>query len=260
MSSAANGNRKKSTFAENRKKTEVTNGVRRTSKQNGSTDCFSQTRIKELEEQVSDLKKRLEELRKAKSTTIIKKDKTYVASGAPHKLCDNATKRTAELHDSHRQGTASLESTEKNEERSQQDVENQQDYIARLKEMHRAEIEELRMEVEKQAKQSDSTLAVELEKNAVELEKISKQNAELLEENEKLKLKTTELELRVHELLEELSRKEAEWCSKEEQLLLQVKTSWGEKYQKWMAQTEQKIEELTAANNFLKGLLDKEKT
>ena len=104
----------------------------------------------QLEEQVSDLKKRLEELRKAKSTTIIKKDKTYVASGAPHKLCDNATKRTAELHDSHRQGTASLESTEKNEERSQQDVENQQDYIARLKEMHRAEIEELRKEVEKQ--------------------------------------------------------------------------------------------------------------
>ncbi|KAK2573446.1 hypothetical protein P5673_001098 [Acropora cervicornis] len=169
MSSAANGNRKKSTFAENRKKTE-------------------------LEEQVSDLKKRLEELRKAKSTTIIKKDKTYVASGAPHKLCDNATKQTAELHDSHRQGTASLESTEKNEEGSQQD--------------------------------SDSTVAVELEKITVELEKISKQNAELLEENEKLKLKTTELELR-------------------------VKTSWGEKYQKWMAQTEQKIEELTAANNFL---------
>lgn len=253
MSSAANGNRKKSTFAENRKKTEVTNGVRRTSKQSGSTDCFSQARIKELEEQVSDLKKRLEELRKAKSTTIIKKDKTYVASGAPHKLCDNATKRTAELQDSHRQGTASLESTEKNEEGSQQDVENQQDYIARLKEMHRAEIEELRKEVEKQAKQSDSTLAVEVEK-------VSKQNAEVLEENEKLKLKTTELELRVHELLEELSRKEAEWCSKEEQLLLQVKTSWGEKYQKWMAQTEQKIEELTAANNFMKGLLDKEKT
>ena len=104
----------------------------------------------QLEEQVSDLKKRLEELRKAKSTTIIKKDKTYVASGAPHKLCDNATKRTAELHDSHRQGTASLESTEKNEERSQQDVENHQDYIVRLKEMHRAEIEELRKEVEKQ--------------------------------------------------------------------------------------------------------------
>ena len=31
----------------------------------------------------------------------------------------------------------------------------------------------------------------------------------------------------------------------------QVKTSWGEKYQKWMAQTEQKIEELQTANNFL---------
>ena len=47
-----------------------------------------------------------------------------------------------------------------------------------------------------------------------------------MEENEKLKLKTIELELRVHELSEELSRKEAEWCSKEEQLLLQVLQKW----------------------------------
>ena len=31
----------------------------------------------------------------------------------------------------------------------------------------------------------------------------------------------------------------------------QVKTSWGEKYQKWMTQTEQKIEELQTSNNFL---------
>lgn len=34
-------------------------------------------------------------------------------------------------------------------------------------------------------------------------------------------------------------------------LLKKLKLSWGEKYQQWMAQTEQKIEELQAANNFL---------
>lgn len=104
----------------------------------------------QLEEQVSDLKKRLEELRKAKNTTVIKKDKTYVTTGVPHNVCDDATKGKAELHDNHRQGTASLECAEKNEGGSQQDLENQQAYIANLKEMHRAEIEELRKEVEKQ--------------------------------------------------------------------------------------------------------------
>ena len=33
--------------------------------------------------------------------------------------------------------------------------------------------------------------------------------------------------------------------------VMQLKTQWGEKYQRWMVQTEQKIEELQAANNFL---------
>ena len=39
-----------------------------------------------------------------------------------------------------------------------------------------------------------------------------------------LKSKTIDLQLRVDELLEELSKKEAEWCSKEEKLLLEVQT------------------------------------
>jgi len=73
--------------------------------------------------------------------------------------------------------------------------------------------------------------------------------------------KGIDLQLQIDDLLEELSRKEAEWCSKEEKLMLEIKTSWGEKYQKWMAQTEQKIEELQRANDLLKGMLvDKEKS
>lgn len=73
--------------------------------------------------------------------------------------------------------------------------------------------------------------------------------------------KGIDLQLQVDDLLEELSRKEAEWCSKEEKLMLEIKTSWGEKYQKWMTQTEQKIDELQKANDLLKSmLLDKEKS
>lgn len=137
---------------------------------------------------------------------------------------------------------------------SNQQVKTLHENIAALKEMHREELEELKREVEKQARESDSTLAAELEK-------VKTQNKELQEENKLLHSKGIDLQLQNDDLLEELSRKEAEWCSKEEKLMLEIKTSWGEKYQKWMAQTEQKIEELQRANDLLKGmLLDKEKS
>ena len=71
------------------------------------------------------------------------------------------------------------------------------------------------LQCSQQAKQADSSMAAELER-------LGNQNRELQQENEELKSKTTELQLRVEELLEELSKKEAEWCTKEEKLLLEV--------------------------------------
>lgn len=38
--------------------------------------------------------------------------------------------------------------------------------------------------------------------------------------------KTVHLQLRIDDLLEELSKKEAEWCSKEEKLILEVQNIW----------------------------------
>ena len=74
--------------------------------------------------------------------------------------------------------------------------------------------------ISQQAKQADSRIGDELEK-------VKKQNRALQEENELLKSKTFDLQLRVDELLEELSRKEAEWCSKEEKLMLEVHCTKG---------------------------------
>ena len=66
-----------------------------------------------------------------------------------------------------------------------------------------------------QAEESDSTLAAELEN-------VKQQNIELQEENKLLHSKGIDLQLQIDDLLEELSRKEAEWCSKEEKLMLEV--------------------------------------
>ena len=57
---------------------------------------------------------------------------------------------------------------------------------------------------------------------AAELEKVKTQNKELQEENKLLHSKGIDLQLQIDDLLEELSRKEAEWCSKEEKLMLEV--------------------------------------
>ena len=66
-----------------------------------------------------------------------------------------------------------------------------------------------------QGRQSESDFASDLEN-------LKKQNRELKEENELLNSKTVTLQLRIDDLLEELSKKEAEWCSKEEKLILEV--------------------------------------
>ena len=57
---------------------------------------------------------------------------------------------------------------------------------------------------------------------ATEVSKLREENKDLLEENEQLKTKTVQLHLEIDDLTEMLSRKEAEWCSKEEKLTLEV--------------------------------------
>ncbi|KAJ7389480.1 hypothetical protein OS493_031451 [Desmophyllum pertusum] len=246
---------KKSTSTGRNKKIGAVSGARKTS-EGVAVDHFPQARIKELEHQVSDLKRRLDELRKAKNTTIIKKDKEYISTGTPHIVCNSTTATgKPDLPEDQKERTSSLDTEQLQDkvQESNQEVKTLQENIAALKELHKAELEELKKEVEKQAKQSDSSLAAELEI-------VKRQNQELQDENKLLRSKGIDLQLQVDDLLEALSKKEAEWCSKEEKLMLEIKTSWGEKYQKWMAQTEQKMEELQTANDLLKRmLLEKEK-
>ena len=57
---------------------------------------------------------------------------------------------------------------------------------------------------------------------AAEVEKFKQENEELQKENRLLRTRETGLQLQVDNLLEELSKKEAEWCSKEEKFMLEV--------------------------------------
>lgn len=105
----------------------------------------------QLEQQVSDLKKRLDELRKAKNTTIIKKDKEYVTTGTPKASSINASTGSPGLADYHKERATSSDTCAVPQNKLQEeDVRILQKNIASLKELHKAELEELRKEVEKQ--------------------------------------------------------------------------------------------------------------
>ena len=105
----------------------------------------------QLEHQVSDLKKRLDELRKAKNTTIIKKDKEYITTGSSHVVGESTSTGLPDLpeHNKERNRSLDLELQSKMQESNQQ-VKALHENIAALKELHRVELEELKREVEKQ--------------------------------------------------------------------------------------------------------------
>ena len=105
----------------------------------------------QLEHQVSDLKKRLDELRKAKNTTIIKKDKEYITTGSSHVVGESTSTGSPDLpeHNKERNRSLDLELQSKMQESNQQ-VKALHENIAALKELHRVELEELKREVEKQ--------------------------------------------------------------------------------------------------------------
>ena len=101
----------------------------------------------QLEQQVSDLKRRLDELRKAKNTTIVKKDKEYITTGPPQSPHNNST--TANCASDQRAPSVDT-ANEVKLQQSKQEIKALQDNIAAMKELHRAEIEELKNEMEKQ--------------------------------------------------------------------------------------------------------------
>ena len=105
----------------------------------------------QLEHQVSDLKRRLDELRKAKNTTIIKKDKEYITTGTPHVGESTSTGSPDRFEHCSKERTRSLDGELQSKmQESNQQVKTLHENIAALKEMHREELEELKREVEKQ--------------------------------------------------------------------------------------------------------------
>jgi regulator of replication initiation timing len=213
-------------------------------------DVVLRNKVTELQAEVSILKNRLAELRKAKNNVVVRREREIVTvtslprTSGSSRLEKSAMSPQRERHS--RQQLPKLDS----------------DICDRV--ISRNEIEHLKETI------ADLTQS---------LSELNVKNCRLQDENRLLSVK-------VQELAEELSVKEAEWCAKEEKmklevlnsrdnklnsvcpcvcvcvcishrnfpnilLSLQLQMNWGDRYHEWMRQTELKIEELQQANFLL---------
>ncbi|XP_060081927.1 uncharacterized protein LOC132561214 [Ylistrum balloti] len=184
-------------------------------------------RVKELEDEVSSLRKRLDDLRKAKNTTVLKREREILEVGTPF------SKREATV----KAAPAPAPNIPVNN--------------------HDAEIEELRKkfaaEIELLKKQETSC------DHEAEIEALRRQVCSLEADNAALMIENTDLKDRVTSLVIDLSVKEAKWCEMEEKLKIQINRAWGEKYKEWMERTEAKIADLQQTNTLLRGYLKSHK-
>nr|XP_054760026.1 uncharacterized protein LOC129266216 [Lytechinus pictus] len=205
--------------------------------------AFLKMRVEELESEVSSLKKRLDGLRKAKNTTVLKKEKEYVSVGASES--NRASKRPSISEDK------SSELQKKLKDLSLRHA----DEMSALKKKHSADLKKLQSEKAKPTTPEKCNHEEEILRLKGEITELNEKNASLEDVNSALKTETLSLHAKFEELFTELSLKEAQWCEKEEQLNLKLKLQWGEKYREWMEATEKKIAELQRANEYLRTCL-----
>ncbi|XP_033103712.1 probable DNA double-strand break repair Rad50 ATPase [Anneissia japonica] len=177
------------------------------------------SRVQELESEVLSLKKRLEELRKAKNTTVLKKEKEYISTANPKQRSNGSSNSRLEQR------------------------------LEQLRIEHEKEIRELQ---DKKPAEVKCNHLPEISKLQKEKKILETENEDMKRINRDLKEENNSLLKKFEELFTELSIKEAQWCEKEEELNLKLKLQWSEKYKDWMAATELKISELQAANNLLR--------
>ncbi|XP_072166284.1 uncharacterized protein [Diadema setosum] len=224
---------KSTSYASNRNTSDVSK-----SRENAA---FLKMRVQELEAEVISLKKRLDDLRKAKNTTVLKKEKEYVSIGASDASRskrqpipdEKSTDLQKKLKDLSLQHAGEIEALKKKHDTDLMKAKTQKPGTPPEKCNHEEEIKQLREDV--------SILRDE--------------NANLARVNSDYQAENVALHEKFEELFNELSLKEAQWCEKEEQLNLKLKLQWGEKYREWMEATEKKIEELQRANDYLRTCL-----
>ncbi|KAI8775498.1 chromosome-associated kinesin KIF4 [Biomphalaria glabrata] len=194
-----------------------------------SNEAILKQRVKELEEEVSSLKRRLDELRKAKNTTVVKREREILEVGNP----------LARRH------SKTIDEKELDRLLSEKD----KDWQKEVNEMKKKFAAELEMLKKKTTEIPDKNSTCNHE---TELEFLQQRNEVLENENVAIMTQNRELRDRVFVLMSDLNVKEAKWCEMEEKFKSELQRSWGEKYKQWMDSTEAKISDLQRTNALLR--------
>ncbi|XP_048772391.2 uncharacterized protein LOC125678194 isoform X2 [Ostrea edulis] len=245
------------------KKLDLTNDSRR-------NEVLLKDRVKELEEEIVSLKKRLDELRKAKNTTVLKREREILEVGTPFGRRDSkptvtapppppaaTSKVPADFQKKLEDLKIQLEAAEKNHASQMKEAEAK---LSNLRGTNSKEMEEMRkkfakdMEALKKAMEKDSECG-----HKPLIEALQQQLLELQADNAALLMENSDLKDKVNSLVTELSIKEATWCETEEKLKIELNKEWGEKYKAWMERTESKIHELQEANTMLRTYFNSQK-
>lgn len=191
------------------------------------------SKIYELETEVRTLRTRLDELRKAKNTTHIKRERQVIEVKDPR-----------EAH-----GVAEIE-------RLRQLLDDE-------RKRHAKEIEQLRLgdsgdekgRAQPRGAGRADALETKCDHEPVLLE-MKRRVADMESQNTALALENSELHERLRTLTNELSVKEAKWCEQEEAMKTTLQKKWEQMYLEWMRTTEGKIAELQATNDLLRTMLN----
>nr|XP_039248908.1 puff II/9-1 protein-like [Styela clava] len=243
-------------------------------------------RIKDLEGEVGTLKARLDELRKAKNNTILKREREVIHVGEPtlgrpagvetskykeleKKLSDSEARYAAlkkELSDFKEELKNKDLAKHKTEEQSEMWKKKYQELEADVNSLqmnHEIELGKCKAKVrEKTAEAEDLSTELErlrerLEIKAMQEEHKGRENTDREGHITKLTNENAFLREKIETLYLELSVKEAQWTEREEKYKVEIKKEWGEKYGVWMAATEKRLKELHEANEMLKSCLYK---
>ncbi|ELT97927.1 hypothetical protein CAPTEDRAFT_198447 [Capitella teleta] len=222
-------------------------------------------KISELEEQVADYKKRIEDLRKAKNTTLIKREREIIDVRAPNlgqrETCLKSLITAPLFLDYADVQTYTIGDVQEQNEQQELDPSASDGRVAdlekQLKEMeakHLKEKDELMKKNQERAMKNDTKQECGHEAEIAQLKR-SLEDAQ--SDVTVLRIENQDLRERVEALIMDLSIKEAKWCETEDLLSNKLKLEWGEKYREWMQETERKIVELQEANTLLRGYLDR---
>ncbi|CAD5119512.1 DgyrCDS8115 [Dimorphilus gyrociliatus] len=193
-------------------------------------------KVKEMESEITSYKRKLDELRRAKNTTVLRKEKEYVQCGIQR-----------------RNSSTSNSSLERGEDNQNKKLNNKCNHEEEISVLYR-KISDLEIERENYLSKQNKETKFQCN-HEEEIRKLKGIIKELNDDKFALQLENEDLTKKVSELFDELSVKEATWCENVKKIKAETQLNWQARYDEWMTKTQEKIQELQTANELLQGSL-----